>query len=102
VPASWPLGVAHASFSDDPTVLIRACVGGLASLAGYWLLPLVSRGGLGFGDFKLSGVLGFAVSALSLTALWWSLMRGSAAADVWAVLLARCSQNAAREKATKT
>lgn len=35
-----------------------ACVGGLFSLAVYWLLRLVSQGGSSIGDFKVSGVLG--------------------------------------------
>jgi len=54
----------------------------------------INRGGLCSGDFKRSGVFGFAMSALSLKGLRWSLMRGSVAAIVWA-LSSRCSQHGA-------
>lgn len=59
---------------------------GIGSLAGaiFWLLNVVSRGGVGFGDVKLAALVGASTAAISLAATWWSLMIGSAVALVWA------------------
>jgi prepilin signal peptidase PulO-like enzyme (type II secretory pathway) len=51
------LGVA-AALTRDGTALLRALIG-MATLFGFYLLlALVNPAGLGFGDVKLSGVLG--------------------------------------------
>jgi len=75
--------IAITILTGDPARAGRAFAGGLASLAGHWILHRASRGGLGYGDVKLAGTLGIATSSINLTTLWWSLMIGVSAAAIW-------------------
>ncbi|MCS0498628.1 prepilin peptidase [Protaetiibacter mangrovi] len=59
-----------------PELLISAVVGGAGSFAFYLLLALIGRGGMGMGDVKLAGVLGFYLGALG----WAQLAVGVGAA----------------------
>jgi leader peptidase (prepilin peptidase)/N-methyltransferase len=54
--ASWGM--------HDGAALVRAFVGGAALYGAYFLLALVRRSGLGFGDVKLAGLLGAYLA-------WW-------------------------------
>jgi len=60
------LGVASVG-TGDWWAMVRALVGGLALLVGYFVLFVAKPGGMGFGDVKLAGVLG-----LYLGWLGWS------------------------------
>ncbi len=62
------LSVASAVSGDWPA-LLRAGLGGAASLLGYLAIWLAYPKGLGFGDVKLAGVLGMALAYLSWSAL---------------------------------
>jgi leader peptidase (prepilin peptidase)/N-methyltransferase len=75
------LGVA-AALTRDGTALLRALIG-MATLFGFYLLlALVNPAGLGFGDVKLSGVLGLHLAWLG----WGSLLRGALAGFLLAAL----------------
>jgi len=81
--------IAVAVITSNPTVAARAFVGGLASFTGHWLLHRISRGGLGYGDVKLAGILGIATASISLTTVWWSLIIGATAAAAWSLATRR-------------
>jgi leader peptidase (prepilin peptidase) / N-methyltransferase len=44
---------------NDLVAIVRGVIGGAALFAFYFVLATVVRGGMGFGDVKLAGVLGF-------------------------------------------
>jgi len=50
--------------AGDVGALLRGVVGLIGLFAVYYLMALVYRGGMGFGDVKLAGVLGFALAWL--------------------------------------
>ncbi|TQK75603.1 leader peptidase (prepilin peptidase)/N-methyltransferase [Rarobacter incanus] len=56
--------------------LLRALIGGLALFMFYFLAAIIYPGGMGFGDVKLAGVLGFALGWLG----WGQLLVGAFAA----------------------
>jgi leader peptidase (prepilin peptidase)/N-methyltransferase len=56
--------------------LLSALLGGLGLFLFYLLLALVSPGGIGMGDVKLAGVLGFALGYLGWTTLLVGAMAG--------------------------
>lgn len=62
--------------TGDFDLLVSAAVGAAGSFAFYLLLALVGRGGMGFGDVKLAGVLGLYLGALG----WAQLAVGVIAA----------------------
>ncbi len=66
---------AASALRHDPEPLLRALAGGAALLAGHLLLALVSRGGLGLGDVKLSAALGLATAWVG----WEALVLGAVA-----------------------
>jgi leader peptidase (prepilin peptidase)/N-methyltransferase len=57
----------------DFTQLVRALIAGAVLLVFYFLLRLVSRGGMGLGDVKLAPTLGLALGWLS----WQNLIVGA-------------------------
>ena len=75
-----------AAAADDKFVILRVLSAGLMSFAFHLLLALASRGGLGAGDVKLAGLLGFAAGWLSWTAVLAAIFLAWATAVV-AVLL---------------
>jgi leader peptidase (prepilin peptidase) / N-methyltransferase len=60
---------ASAAWQEDWWPLARACLGALALVAFYFVLVLVHPAGMGWGDVKLSGVVGLVLAYLSWTAL---------------------------------
>lgn len=63
--------------------LIEVVVAGLAAFAIFWVIALAARGGLGMGDVKLAGMLGFLLGSAVLPAL----VVGVAAGGVWSAIL---------------
>jgi leader peptidase (prepilin peptidase)/N-methyltransferase len=59
--------------AGDPWSLLRAGIGGAGLFAIYFLLAVVRPGGMGFGDVKLAGVLGFTLAWLG----WGTLAVGA-------------------------
>jgi leader peptidase (prepilin peptidase)/N-methyltransferase len=57
----------------NPHALLRALEGGAALFAFYYLIAVVAKGAMGFGDVKLAGVLGGAMAYLS----WGTLLSGA-------------------------
>jgi leader peptidase (prepilin peptidase)/N-methyltransferase len=78
--------VLAASFGGGVWVPVRAIVG--AAIAGglYLLVWLLSRGGFGFGDVRFAPLLGAAAAADSWTLLWWTLLLGTVAGGLMALL----------------
>jgi leader peptidase (prepilin peptidase)/N-methyltransferase len=62
-----------AVINDNPVALLRAAIGGLLLYGFYFLLHVVYPGGMGFGDVKLSGLLGCLLAFVS----WQALAVGS-------------------------
>jgi leader peptidase (prepilin peptidase)/N-methyltransferase len=85
-PALITLLAVAAAVDGDWTSLVRAGLGGLAAVAGYLLLGVVSRGQLGGGDIKLAGLIGLALGWLSWRTLWLGTFTGfslAAVASTW-------------------
>jgi leader peptidase (prepilin peptidase) / N-methyltransferase len=57
----------------DYAALLRAGIGGAAMVLGYIVLALIWKGGMGFGDIKLAGVLGLYLGYVG----WGALAVGS-------------------------
>ena len=65
--------------------LVEVAVAGLAAFASFYLLALLARGGLGMGDVKLAGMLGFLLGREVLPALFVGALAGGVAAVVLAL-----------------
>lgn len=77
-------GVAIAvSVSRDWMALAEAAAGALLSGGTFWLLSVVTRGGVGLGDAKLAAVVGLATGAISVISVWSAIAAGSLLALVW-------------------
>lgn len=76
---AWALGA-------GPDVLLGATVGAVASMAVFWLVWRVGRGGIGFGDVRVMPMIGLAAGSLGLTGWWLALLLGTSLGAVWAVL----------------
>jgi len=72
-----------------PDTALRGAGGALIAGGAFWLLSLITRGGIGFGDVKLAAVTGVSVGAISLAAVWWALLVGSLTALIWAKVVRR-------------
>ncbi len=77
------------AIESRPDTALRGAAGGLIAGGSFWLLNLITRGGIGFGDVKLAAVIGVSVGAISLVAAWWALLVGSLTALIWAKLTHR-------------
>jgi leader peptidase (prepilin peptidase)/N-methyltransferase len=80
------LGLAALVGSDSGS-FVRALLGGLAMFAFYFVLCLVHPAGMGFGDVKLSGVLGLATGWLGWGAWAVGLFLGFLLGGVFAIAL---------------
>jgi leader peptidase (prepilin peptidase)/N-methyltransferase len=85
---------AHAMFTHDWSSLFQAIIGSGALAGLYLTLAITSRGGLGAGDVRVGGLLGFAMGWLSWTTiLGGTLLAWSAA--LGALLVMRLLGNSA-------
>ena len=86
---SYPVGAGllavGAAFGSPSGSLLRALVGGLAMLTFYFLLCLAYPAGMGFGDVKLSGVLGLFTAWLGWGAFAVGLFAGFLFGGVWGI-----------------
>ncbi|MFD1860604.1 prepilin peptidase [Aeromicrobium camelliae] len=84
--ATWLLTVAVAWSGDDWTIARDALVGNVVVFAAFVLLYIVAgrffAGGFGYGDVRLSAVLGVALGPLGLTASFVGLYAGFVIAAV--------------------
>ena len=65
---------------DDRSHLAEVAIAGAAAFAVFYVLALVLRGGLGMGDVKLAGMLGFLLGSEAIPALALGIVAGG----VWA------------------
>jgi leader peptidase (prepilin peptidase)/N-methyltransferase len=71
------------NWSGDWMVLARASAGALLSGGTFWLLNVVTRGGIGLGDVKLAALIGLATGSVSLPTVWWAIAAGTLLALIW-------------------
>ena len=90
----YPTGFLMAALFVVPAVVdgqgddyLRAVLGGAAAFAVFFVIHVISPRGMGFGDVRLSFVLGFALGWLSWGTCTWGCSSGSCSARSWA----RCS-----------
>ena len=84
VAALLALGAALGSGSGE---LVRALLGGLAMAGSYFALFFAHPRGMGFGDVKLSGVLGMATAWFGWGAFGVGLFAGFLLGGVWGIAL---------------
>ncbi len=82
-PALLILLAVAAAMGQDWSAFARAVLGGLAAVAGYLLLSVVSRGQLGGGDIKLAGLIGLVLGWLG----WHTLAAGAVAGFLLAAVV---------------
>lgn len=70
------------SWSGDWMVLAQASTGAVLSGGTFWLLNVVTRGGVGLGDVKLAALIGLATGSVSLISVWWAIAAGTLLAVV--------------------
>lgn len=75
---SWWVGGWH--------VAAAALLGAALSMAVWWLVWFLSRGGFGFGDVRMAPLVGAPTMATSSTCFMWALLVGSLITLAWAVL----------------
>ena len=73
----------------DTAALVRAGVGWLLAGGFFVVLWLVHPGGLGYGDVRLSGILGIVLGYLGWSELFWGLWAGFLLGGVGGLVLAR-------------
>jgi leader peptidase (prepilin peptidase)/N-methyltransferase len=67
--------------TNDPTIAIKAALGGVVAFVVFWILDHL-RGGIGWGDGKYVPILGAATAAVSPTVEWWAFLIACVAAVV--------------------
>lgn len=73
---------AAALITQNPTITIRAALGGAVAFAVFWILDRLRPGGFGWGDGKYVPIIGAATAAVSLTVEWWAFLIACAAAII--------------------
>lgn len=73
---------AAALITQNPTITIRAALGGAVAFAVFWILDRLRPGGFGWGDGKYVPIIGAATAAVSLTIEWWAFLIACAAAII--------------------
>ena len=91
------LGVAALAGSDSGS-LVRALLGGAVMFAVYFLLCLAYPAGMGFGDVKLSGVLGLYLGWLGWDVLAVGLFLGFALGAVFGIALIASGRGSRKSK----
>ena len=71
-----PLLVAAALLNDDVDAIKRAAIGGLAAFIALFVIHVISPRGMGFGDVRLSGVLGMYLGWIDLSLVFLGLFLG--------------------------
>lgn len=84
-----PLVAVVGLLDGDTAALVRAGVGWLLAGGFFVVLWLVHPGGLGYGDVRLSGILGIVLGYLGWGELFWGLWAGFLLGGVGGVVLAR-------------
>jgi leader peptidase (prepilin peptidase)/N-methyltransferase len=67
----------------ERSALVEVAVAGVAAFAAFWVVALITRGGLGMGDVKLAGMLGFVLGREVASAL----LVGVFAGGIWSLAL---------------
>lgn len=70
--------------ANDPQTVVLAFLGALLAGGIYAAIHAATRGGIGYGDVKLAGVIGLALGPLSLTTVWIALLASTITAAIWA------------------
>ncbi|MDR0991116.1 MAG: A24 family peptidase [Propionibacteriaceae bacterium] len=68
---------------------LPALVGALGAGGLFWLLHLMSRGGLGFGDVKYVTICGWNLGLLGWEPIFWGLLVACFCAIIWAIATRR-------------
>lgn len=76
--------IALAITEHDPDPLLQAVIASAGCLIGFATLHIASPNALGFGDVKLSAILGAAIGVVSLTAVLAALLFACILALTWA------------------
>ncbi|MFH5878342.1 prepilin peptidase [Arthrobacter sp. NA-172] len=87
--AGLALLISSAALTPDWPGLVRAAAGGVILFLGYLILGLISPGGLGMGDVKLSAPLGMYLGYLGWSHLFYGGLLGFVVGGVTTVLLLR-------------
>jgi leader peptidase (prepilin peptidase)/N-methyltransferase len=69
--------------ADERSELAEVAIAGAAAFASFYVLTLLMRGGMGMGDVKLAGMLGFLLGEQVLGALFLGVLAGG----LWSILL---------------
>lgn len=85
--AGFGLLTMSAALTLDWSGLMRAAAGAVILFLGYLILGLISRGGLGMGDVKLSAPLGMYLGYLGWTHVFYGGLLGFVVGGVMTVLL---------------
>jgi leader peptidase (prepilin peptidase)/N-methyltransferase len=80
LPAGVAVVVLRGAFA--PATLTETALAGAIAFAGFFLLRVLTRGGLGMGDVKLAGLLGLLLGKAVLPALFVGVVVGGLAAAV--------------------
>lgn len=70
--------------TQDWRTLVVPATAALATGGVFAAIHFATKGGIGFGDVKLTTVIGLAVGPLGIGAVWLSVLTGSLAALIWA------------------
>lgn len=62
---------------------LKGTSGALIAGGTFWLLSLITRGGIGFGDVKLAAIVGIPLGAVSPSIIFWALVVSAIAAFAW-------------------
>jgi len=84
---SWLLVGVSAWLLEDPWVLLHALIGNVAVFGGYFVLGLL--GPMGYGDIRLSAVIGVALGPLGYLATFYGVFFGLVIGAVVGLVLAR-------------
>lgn len=90
--------LAAAALEPDWRSLRDAAVGGAAAWAVFFVIHVVSPGGMGFGDVRLSGLIGTALGWLSLGHVFLGLFLGFLVATVVSLVLMAARRRGRKDK----
>jgi len=83
--AIWTAGcIGLTLWITGPLAALGAILAAALCGGGFWILHLVGRGALGFGDVKLAAVIGAATALVSWSAVLYALVAGCILTIAWA------------------